>query len=69
MNAQPIDLPREPDFQLGELRVRPAIREITGPAGAETLEPRVMEVLVALARADGACRLRPTRTCRVWRAG
>jgi tetratricopeptide (TPR) repeat protein len=40
-------------FRLGEAEVRPATREFAGPAGAEIVEPRVMQVLVALARADG----------------
>jgi DNA-binding winged helix-turn-helix (wHTH) protein len=66
MNAHPIDLPREPDFQLGGLRVRPAVREIAGPAGAETLEPRVMEVLVALARADGEAVSRDALIAACW---
>ena len=46
MSADPIDLTREADFSIGGLKVRPAARQ----AGAETLEPRVMQVLVALGR-------------------
>lgn len=46
-----IDLAHEPEFWLGAVQVRPARREIAGEAGQVTLEPRVMRVLVALARA------------------
>jgi DNA-binding winged helix-turn-helix (wHTH) protein/tetratricopeptide (TPR) repeat protein len=48
-----IDLASEPDFRLGPMRVSPSTREVFAPAGREVLEPRVMMVLVALARADG----------------
>lgn len=49
----PIVLARERPFRLGAVAVRPAKREIAGPGGREVLEPRVMQVLVALARAGG----------------
>ncbi len=49
-----IVLADEPDFRLGSLFVRPARREVVGPDGSDTLEPRVMQVLVALVRAAGA---------------
>jgi len=50
----PIDLAQEPSFQVGELTVAPALREVTGVQGErQSLEPRVMQVLVALARAKG----------------
>lgn len=45
-----IDLGREADFALGPLQVRPSRREIVSGAGREVLEPRVMQVLVALVR-------------------
>jgi DNA-binding winged helix-turn-helix (wHTH) protein len=48
-----IDLASEPDFSIGPLTARPETREIEGPAGRDTLEPRVMMLLVALARAQG----------------
>jgi len=57
MNAEPqptmIDLAREAPFRLGAGEVRPATREIVWSDQRETLEPRVMQVLVALARAGG----------------
>ncbi|HEU4651290.1 MAG TPA: winged helix-turn-helix domain-containing protein [Croceibacterium sp.] len=51
----PIDLAQERPFWLGALVVEPALREIAAPGSArQTLEPRVMQVLVALHRAEGA---------------
>lgn len=48
--SPPIDLAREPDFELGGLLLRPSLREIGAGEARETLEPRVVQVLVALAR-------------------
>ncbi len=48
-----IDLGREADFSLGILRVRPSSREVLTKDRTEVLEPRVMQVLVALARQRG----------------
>jgi DNA-binding winged helix-turn-helix (wHTH) protein/tetratricopeptide (TPR) repeat protein len=49
---QAIDLAHQPDFSLGLLTVKPSTREIVRPDGArDVLEPRVMQVLVALHRA------------------
>ena len=61
-----IDLAREADFLLGRLEVRPSLREIRIGGRTETLEPRVMQVLVALARADGAVISRDQLTERCW---
>ena len=47
-------LASEPEFDLGDLKVRPSTREVAGAAATELLEPRVMQVLVALARRRGA---------------
>jgi DNA-binding winged helix-turn-helix (wHTH) protein/tetratricopeptide (TPR) repeat protein len=49
----PIVLARTPAFRLGAVEVRPATRELIGPGGRERVEPRVMEVLVALWQARG----------------
>ena len=46
-------LAEESDFALGELEVSPSGIEIRAGAKREMLQPRVMQVLVALARADG----------------
>lgn len=48
-----VDLAREPPFRLGGLEVRPAVGELEWPGGRETLQPRVMQVLVTLARSRG----------------
>jgi DNA-binding winged helix-turn-helix (wHTH) protein len=57
MNAdlQPttIELAQEPSFRLGSLEVRPATLDVVAGDRREALEPRVMQVLVALARARG----------------
>lgn len=51
--AQHMNLAREPSFRLGAIEVRPATREIVHPGGHESVEPRVMSVLVLLAQAGG----------------
>ena len=51
--SRPVSLAREADFQLGTLLVRPSLREVGAGTRRMTLEPRVMQVLVALARMDG----------------
>jgi formylglycine-generating enzyme required for sulfatase activity/DNA-binding winged helix-turn-helix (wHTH) protein/dienelactone hydrolase len=51
--SRPVDLAREPDFALGSLRVQPSSREVVSAAQREVVEPRVMQVLVALARRRG----------------
>jgi DNA-binding winged helix-turn-helix (wHTH) protein len=48
-----IDLTMTAEFHLGALEVRPATCEVIGAAGAARLQPRVMQVLVALARVGG----------------
>jgi len=49
-----VDLASEPDFELGGLRVSPSACRVHGAGLDEHVEPRVMEVLVMLARAGGA---------------
>jgi DNA-binding winged helix-turn-helix (wHTH) protein/tetratricopeptide (TPR) repeat protein len=44
-----IDLAREPQFSLGELKVRPSRREVETGEVRQVLQPRIMQVLVALA--------------------
>jgi eukaryotic-like serine/threonine-protein kinase len=51
--AQPVDLAVERDFTLGNLQISPSSREVVGGAEREILEPRVMQVLVLLARRRG----------------
>ena len=51
MDAPRIDLAETPDFDLGGLRVSPARREVAMDDERRELEPRVAQVLVALASA------------------
>jgi len=57
MNAdpapRPVDLAQEADFALATLSVRPSSREVVQGDERESLEPRVMQVLVLLARHRG----------------
>ncbi|HXQ47079.1 MAG TPA: winged helix-turn-helix domain-containing protein [Caulobacteraceae bacterium] len=48
-----IHLAQEADFRLGQLLVRPSLREVIGQGRREILEPRVMQVLVTLAGMKG----------------
>lgn len=52
--AAEIVLARQAPFRLGSLQVNPAQLEVQTAAERATLEPRVMQVLVALARGQGA---------------
>jgi DNA-binding winged helix-turn-helix (wHTH) protein/tetratricopeptide (TPR) repeat protein len=50
-----IDLAHAASFRIGAIEVRPDLRQVTAEDGThEVVEPRVMQVLVALALADGA---------------
>ena len=51
--AEACDLAHASDFRLGGLAVRPPTREVIGANGTALLEPRIMQVLVALARRRG----------------
>jgi DNA-binding response OmpR family regulator len=62
----PIDLAREPAFTLGAIEVRPSLREICLNKHIEVVEPRVMQVLVALAQADGTVVSRDQLIARCW---
>src|SRR5262245_573574 len=62
----PIDLARTPDFSLGSLRVRPSSREVSADNASEQLEPRVMQVLVALANRRGEVVSRDDLIAQCW---
>ena len=49
-----IDLAHEPDFVIASLAVHPSTRELSRDRERLVIEPRVMQVLVALHRAGGA---------------
>ncbi|MBP6362430.1 MAG: winged helix-turn-helix domain-containing protein [Novosphingobium sp.] len=64
----PVDLAESVPFALGGLRVSPPTRELAYADGdTETLEPRVMEALVALHRAQGSVLSRDDLTAACWR--
>jgi len=50
--SAPIRLAREPDFRLGAMTIRPSLCEVLIRGRRQRLQPRVMQVLVALARVD-----------------
>lgn len=64
--ASQIDLLQETDFVLGGLEVRPRSRELIAGGKAEVLEPRIMQVLVALARRRGQVVTRDELTALCW---
>lgn len=61
-----MDLAREPGFRLGGMDVRPSTREVVWADGREVVEPRVMSVLVRLARAGGEVVTRDDLTEACW---
>jgi len=61
-----IDLAHTADFTLGAIVVRPSNREFERGGNREILEPRVMQVLVALAEAGGAVVSRDDLVRRCW---
>jgi DNA-binding winged helix-turn-helix (wHTH) protein/TolB-like protein len=61
-----VDLAREPDFFVGPVRVRPSLRQIESDGKSETLEPRVMQVLVALSHKRGEVVGRDELVQRCW---
>jgi TolB-like protein/DNA-binding winged helix-turn-helix (wHTH) protein len=61
-----MQLAHEAALALGGLRVRPATREVEWPGGREVLQPRVMQVLVVLARARGEVVSRDDLIDRCW---
>jgi len=60
-----VELAHEPPFRLGILDVEPATRQLKSSDRSETIEPRVMQVLVALFRA-GTIVTRDELTARCW---
>ncbi len=62
----PESLANEDDFRLGDILVRPSLREIRAGETVETLEPRVMQVLVVLAAARGAVVSRDELILKCW---
>lgn len=67
MSVDSIDLAREADFELGSLRIRPASCAVEWNGVSRTLQRRVMQVLVALARARGSVVSQDDLVSRCWR--
>jgi DNA-binding winged helix-turn-helix (wHTH) protein/tetratricopeptide (TPR) repeat protein len=63
---QMIDSTRTPDRSIGALRVRPASREVFNGDRSELVEPRVLQVLLALADAAGEVVTRDELIARCW---
>src|SRR6185437_4355052 len=61
-----IDLARESDFALGAFRVRPSLCEIENKGVLKSIEPRVMQALVAFAQAKGSVVSRDELIQRCW---
>lgn len=68
LNAQArrIDLAHHSDFAVGVVKVRPSLRKILGPHGEVMLEPKVMQVFVALADPIGNIMSRDDLIDRCW---
>lgn len=62
----PAGLGDVPDFWLGETLVCPAVRSVSGPGGEAQLEPRMMQVLIALVDASGEVVTRDALLDRCW---
>lgn len=61
-----IVLAKEPDFRLGGLEVCPCQRQVIAGAAVEMLQPRIMQVLVALAERRGQVVSRDELMARCW---
>src|SRR5580700_6186179 len=64
--SAPIDVSREPAFTLGQATVRPSAGEVRAGGRVIRLEPRVMQVFVALARAGGGVVSRDDLVASCW---
>jgi DNA-binding winged helix-turn-helix (wHTH) protein/tetratricopeptide (TPR) repeat protein len=62
----PASLASLPDFQIGDAAISPSRRIISGRSGQQDVEPRVMQVLVALAEASGSVVTRNALFDRCW---
>lgn len=62
-----IDLAQEADFDLGSFHVRPARCEVEWDGASQTLQRRVMQVLVVLAQARGSVVSQSDLVARCWR--
>src|SRR6185503_5016436 len=63
---EPVRLSAERDFTLGDLEIHPSVSEAIRGGRTQHVEPRVMQVLVALAGAGGAVVSREELVRRCW---
>jgi len=61
-----VELANEMPFAIGPLQIYPSTHEVARNGQREIVEPRVMQVLIALARADGAVLTRDELIFRCW---
>lgn len=61
-----IRLAEEPPFAISTLTVTPALRQVAWGREQRTVEPRVMQVLIALGRTPGAITSRDALVARCW---
>lgn len=64
--ASPIELGARSDVDVADVRLRPSQREIAGPAGTVGLEPRVLQLLLALADGLGGVLARDRLLALCW---
>ena len=65
--GDPINLAETADFAVGGLLVRPSLRKIEAGVQQDSVEPRVMQALVALVQAGGSVVSRDVLIERCWR--
>ncbi len=66
VSLNPNNLAPRPDFSLGGVAISPSMRSIRGAAGKAVVEPRMMQVLVAMAEAPGRLVTRDDLLARCW---
>lgn len=66
LEARGVDLPVEPPFHLGPIRVDPAAHEIVWRGGSQRLQPQALKVLVALHDKMGSVVTRDEIVIRCW---
>jgi DNA-binding winged helix-turn-helix (wHTH) protein len=65
-SERPVSIAAEPDFRAGGLSVQPRLRQVAWDGGRQTLEPRAMQVLVALGQSAPDVVSRDSLILRCW---
>jgi adenylate cyclase len=63
-----VKLAEQPPFRLASMVVEPPLREVSWPGGRQILQPKAMQVLIALASAEGAVVSRDSLVAQCWGA-